>query len=287
MGSAASNIVSLSLPGIIAREDIQSGAQLVGGSMNAFLPPADPSLEDIQSAANLVSGSFTEIDPSFAEVSLLLHMDGSNGSTAFPDSSSNAFTMTRTGTPIVDTSAPEFGSGAMRVSTTPGFNAIHTAITAAGPLDMQAEDFTAEGWLKLDSGAISCLLLASNTTSAIHGGLEVTATIGGTMSIGISVVIAGVEYTVGTAAITATPGVWYSWAAVRQGTTLLAFLNGVASTPGACPAGAITSDTTMLVGGGVGGLGFSIIGELDEVRLTKGIARYLANYTPSGPFPNS
>jgi beta-lactam-binding protein with PASTA domain len=221
-------------------------------------------------------------DPNFADVSLLLHCDGTNGSTSFPDSSANAFAMTPSGV-TVDTSAPEFGTGAANFGSSFNSNTITTPITGGGPLDMQAGDFTVEGWVKLDSSAVSCLLVSSNTTGAIHGGFEVSANIGGTIDIGISLVIAGTRYAVGTTAITATPGVWYSWAAVRQGTEAMAFLNGVASLPVTIPVGAITSDTHIVVGG-VGGLGSSIVGEMDEIRITKGLARYTGNYTPAGPF---
>ena len=50
-------------------------------------------------------------DPNFSSVSLLLHMEGSNGSTTFIDSSSNALTVTANGNAKITTSTFKFGSG--------------------------------------------------------------------------------------------------------------------------------------------------------------------------------
>lgn len=49
-------------------------------------------------------------DPLFASVALLLHMDGTNGSTTFTDSSGTPKTVTANGNAQLSTSAPIFGS---------------------------------------------------------------------------------------------------------------------------------------------------------------------------------
>jgi hypothetical protein len=85
---------------------------------------------------------------------------------------------------------------------------------------------------------------------------------------------------------TYTPNVWTRYALVRSGTNLLAFVNGVLTST--------RTGFTQAVNFGYHGmaLGFNLInsqnyqGYMDEFRLTKGVARYLSNYTPSTtPFP--
>lgn len=52
-----------------------------------------------------------EKDPYFSSVSLLLHMNGSNGSTTFTDSSSNALTVTANGNAQISTAQSPFANG--------------------------------------------------------------------------------------------------------------------------------------------------------------------------------
>ena len=51
----------------------------------------------------------TSGDPFFSNVSLLLHMDGANGSTAFTDSGPNALTATVVGSSAIATAQSQFG----------------------------------------------------------------------------------------------------------------------------------------------------------------------------------
>lgn len=62
-------------------------------------------------------------DPYFSNVSLLLHMDGANGSTTFTDSGPNALTITPTGTTI-STSQAKYGASGY-------FNGTSAYLTAA------------------------------------------------------------------------------------------------------------------------------------------------------------
>jgi hypothetical protein len=216
-------------------------------------------------------------DPYFTSVSLLLHMDGTNGSTTFVDSSFNKFPMTTVGVASVDTSAPMFGTGAMNLTTANGSAGLSTPITAGGPLDMGANDFTVEGWFNYgyNSGLDSTLF--STYSTAGYGGMVVFAE---HSDVYFMVIIGVTQYACFSPTATLSTGVWHSWAAVRQGTSITAFLDGVAGTPVTIPAGAILTDLTM----GVGNQPLAanhFKGEMDEVRVTKGIARYSTNYTPA------
>ena len=52
-------------------------------------------------------------DVNFADVSLLLHGDGTSGSTTITDSSSNAVVVTANGNAQIDTAVKKFGTGSI------------------------------------------------------------------------------------------------------------------------------------------------------------------------------
>jgi Concanavalin A-like lectin/glucanases superfamily len=84
--------------------------------------------------------------------SLLLHMDGANGSTSFPDSSGNGLNGvvgngsngTGSGLVSVSTSIFKFGTGSANFS---GTGTLAIPFVPGGPLDTSSGDFTIEFWL--------------------------------------------------------------------------------------------------------------------------------------------
>ena len=93
---------------------------------------------------------------------------------------------------------------------------------------------------------------------------------------------AGNEAYVSTAsAVSFNTGQWYHIAIVRNGSPILIFVNGIsqATTVTQSP-GTLTNFSAVLsVGGAPVGLGYSVIGYLDEVRISK-VARWTSNFTP-------
>lgn len=78
---------------------------------------------------------------------------------------------------------------------------------------------------------------------------------------------------------------WYHVAVTRSGTTARLFLNGTqeASTTNSTD---ISPTTNLRIGESVGGVG-DFNGFIDDVRITKGVARYTANFTaPTKAFPD-
>ena len=87
-------------------------------------------------------------DEYFGSVSLLLHMDGSNGSTSFTDSSSNGFTITASGDAQITTTDPKFGTGCLTLDGTGDY--LSTPADAA--FAFGTNDFTVECWVYVNSG---------------------------------------------------------------------------------------------------------------------------------------
>jgi hypothetical protein len=78
---------------------------------------------------------------------------------------------------------------------------------------------------------------------------------------------------------TITTGVWIHWAICRSGNTLYPFKNGVLGTTVSISQTLNSPTSAVTVGGAVAG-GGEWIGYIDELRITKGYARYTANFTP-------
>ena len=83
-------------------------------------------------------------------------------------------------------------------------------------------------------------------------------------------------------------GTWYSFAVVRSGNAWYGYVDGVRTTLAASTSGTVHNDTNSLRIGGDSN-GRVVDGWLDEIRITKGVARYTgASYTPTTEaFPDS
>ena len=83
-------------------------------------------------------------DPNFANVELLLHGDGTNGSTTFTDDSNSSRTITASGNAQIDTAIKKFGSGSAE------FDGTNSKLIVSGnPLG--SGDFTIEFWIYSES----------------------------------------------------------------------------------------------------------------------------------------
>jgi hypothetical protein len=80
---------------------------------------------------------------------------------------------------------------------------------------------------------------------------------------------------------------WKNIALTRQGNTFRGFVDGVLI--GTTTLSSTTTATgTAYIGTDISGSGEIFVGYLDEIRITKGVARYTSNFTPpTAPFPNS
>lgn len=210
-------------------------------------------------------------DPSFASVSLLLRMDGSNGSTTITDNSSNAHTITVFGNAQLTTADKKYGTAALTLDGTGDY----VMTPADADFAFGTGDFTVECWCKPTvvnsndglftfGGLSSGLFLASFTSNWYLG----TAGSGGT-NMGA-----------------ATAGSWRHIAVTRSGTSLRLFINGT-------QLGSTLTNSTNLTGnqlkiGYYYDSTFGFVGLIDEFRVTKGIARYTSNFTaPTAAFPGA
>ena len=218
-------------------------------------------LRRVMIAANPTGGG----DPHWANVMLLAKFDGANASTSFADSSSFARVMTGAGAAALSTARQQFGPSSLLLNGANG-NYVSASVPA------MAGDFTAECWGYLtDSGSSREVFTLPGNVSVYRRGLDNRISI-----------YAG-SITPGTNSFP--PNVFQHVALTRSGTALRLFLNGAleatATYGTALPAGVLTI-------GAYSGGSEAWIGNIDEFRLTAGVARYTAAFTPpAAPFPTS
>jgi len=253
-------------------------------------------------------------DPFYEDVVLLLHFDGN-----IVDSSIYAHPMVLTASGSVDTSdPPKFGSGTFlnpdAVTTGGSSCRLVTAYNQNDPIDILSgsEDFTIEGWVNLFSGTSTAQFpiveIGGDQASFSGPGGSASAVIirvarngggnAGSMSADTGIQQNGTGAGWGAvstsgAGITIVPGTWYHFAVCRQNTLAHLFFDGNRVADGNSAwinypffntAHYVTVGRTATVSGG------QCPTRVDELRITKGIARYNAansTYTiPTAPsFP--
>jgi len=200
-------------------------------------------------------------DPNFSSVVLLLHMDGADGSTTFTDVKGHP--VTPVGNAKISTTESRFGGASGHFDGTGDF-----VSTAASP-DF---DFNGTGPFTIEAWVNGTGTFWSNDSF----GLVLSIQNGSELRLWIVDVLPW--NFVGTVAGVVTDG-WHHVALSYDGTTYRVFVDGVQS---------FSVDGTMsqqappqcIIGSYAGGVEPFFNGYLDEVRVTKGVARYTASFTP-------
>lgn len=221
--------------------------------------------------------SLTPVDPYFAKVSLLMHMDGTPGGTLFPDTIGN--TVTTVGTGITTSATSKFGQSALFAPGTAGAHLDVSNVTAFG-----TGDFTIEFWMNPTSVATDLRSMLDNNLA--QGETQQWFSLQQNSSNGITLGYNAAQAIV-TAANIISVGSWTHIALTRVGTAVRLFANGVIVGTYTIPIANIFGGNTILnIGQQGSGLRY-YQGYLDELRITKGVARYTANFTvPTEAFPS-
>jgi hypothetical protein len=226
-----------------------------------------------------------DTDPNFANVVALLHFDGADGATTFTDNSpgSPSRIWTPSGAAQIDTDQSKFG-GASGL-----FDGTTDYLTTSDDADLElgSGDFTIEGWIRPNSvtGQHNFLAKYSGTGFGAFGiDTETTTAKFYAGSTGTSW---DITTNSGKSFGTVATGTWYHFAITRSGSDWFAFLDGVEGATWSSAAAILATNTPVTIGANADGtVGFN--GWIDEIRITKGVARYTSNFTPpSAAFPDS
>ena len=231
-------------------------------------------------------------DVSLSSVSLLLHMDGADSGTTFTDSSAIANVMVASGLAKTATAAAKFAptGGQFSSAVQVGAAYVRTPVTVGGPLDLNTGDFTVEVWANVPQGSTNGLATIFDLTNQFSSGFRMY-----TISDGRVVVQGFGGFTSVVVAPTPLSSVsyntWHHIAFVRNGVKFYLFFDGIKTDSGFTYAGSGgTAGDFLWVGASANSNIQStwFNGYLDEMRITKGIARYTADFLPcTCPFPDT
>lgn len=211
-------------------------------------------------------------DPYWTNVISLLHLDGSDGSTSIIDVKGK--TWTANGTAQLDTARSKFGTASLLLDGT-GLGIFTSATAGTGP---GTGDFTYECWVYRTRTVTSeVLICARNATASSFGNV-------------LAIRSGALAYSNGSAWLATSIQVplnqWSHVAACRASGTLRLFIDGVSGLQTSL-ANSYPAPDTINIGSYDNSTVETFAGSIDEVRLTNGVARYTANFTPpSAPFPN-
>lgn len=230
-------------------------------------------------------------DPYFSNVSLLLHMDGSNGSTTFTDSSPSPKTVTANLNAQISTSQSKFGGASGYFGNANSYSGLTIPYSSA--FDFGAGDFTIECFVYKLSDNSNYSRIWSANADIYH---QVDILIGNTGALAVTGTTTGSSWNAfsnSNIAIVSNNQLVHI-AVVRSGGNVYAFIDGVRYTltttlgTSALVNGSGGATTRSIGGQTAGASARSLNGYIDEFRVTKGVARYTANFTPpTAAFPNS
>jgi hypothetical protein len=220
----------------------------------------------------------TPVDPQFGSVSLLLHGNGTNGSTTITDSSPTPKTVTAVGNAQISTAQSKFGGASIAFDNAGDY----LTLASNSAFAFGTGDFTIEFWVYMNSLKAGINFINSNsgsgsgTNSVIFGLNDSNA----------------LEYYINGASRISDPvalstSSWVHVALCRGSGTSRIFKNGLQVGTSFADTQTVNSANTFLIGTRNDNLSFSFNGYIDDLRITKGVARYTANFTPpTAPFPD-
>jgi hypothetical protein len=150
-------------------------------------------------------------------------------------------------------------------------------------LDLTTGDFTVEAWIYTNTIAAGVAVFAYRGSTAVTLSTDIQWSM---YRNGSSLIVrpysSTTDYTINIGTIAA--NTWYHVAFTRSGSTFRGFLNGTVSATTQTISGSLNNNATWsgsIIGSmteGVVDRGFN--GYIDDLRITKGVARYTSNFTP-------
>lgn len=221
--------------------------------------------------------------PTGVGVSLLLHADGAEDSTVFTDSSLNNLSITAAGNARIKTDTKKFGIGSAY------FDGNGDYLMCQGTESLLGNgNFTFEFWVWFSNKTFQSI---TNTSPHHSFGISFNRYNDNKICLFIG---DGSFWLRGLIAENALPNdVWHHVAVVADNGTMRLYQNGISQTLSPAPEIGGANNVTPTGSGSqlfIGSSSFEgeyLQGYLDDLRITKGIASYTANFTPpTSAFPN-
>jgi hypothetical protein len=217
----------------------------------------------------------TPVDPQFTSVSLLLHGNGANGSTTITDNSPSPKTVTAVGNAQISTAQSKFGGASIAFDGTGDY----LTLPSESAFQFGTGNFTVEMWMyRAPVSNVGYLIDARNSSQTTNWAIYKDSGTNGITWFNGSVTL-----------VDPTPiaaNTWTHIAFARQGTSLRYYINGVAYNIYTDTTNYSVSPTISYIGSRFNGAD-QLNANIDDLRITKGVARYTANFTPpTAPFPD-
>jgi hypothetical protein len=238
---------------------------LFAGCISSYKKPSSPQLPDQY----------------FNNVSLLLHMNGANGGSVFTDNSPRSKTANFIDNPITRTDKFKFPPSSFFGDTTTSNNGSAIWFASNPDFGFGTGEFTIEFF-------INTIYITSSRRTVMSFGES-------TGSAKITIYAAKLEwFTYSSYVLQSTDianGAWRHVAITRKNSTYYLFIDGKKVSESAT-AGSVDMPANLLIVGAGNRASLStrsaFPGWLDDIRITKGVARYTADFTPpTEPFPDS
>ena len=222
------------------------------------------------------SGKLAGGDPYFNSTVALLETTGTNGqqNNTFLDSSTNNFTITRTGTPTQGTFSPfsQTGWGGNFNGTA---DYLSTPSASGGVLDLTTVSvFTVEAWVYFN--AFNGATIISNRNALSTSGFDFRVNATGTVTFYYTTIAASNIVTTTTLVL----NTWNHVAIVRNGANATIFINGVNSVTSSAFVNGINGAQAISIGNNVSSAAF-FNGYISNLRVLNGTALYTSNFIPS------
>ena len=219
-------------------------------------------------------------DVYYPQTSLLMHFNGTNGSTTMTDNSKNNTTVTSNNGAAISTVQNKFGGSSVLFDGTNDY----LSITDTDSLRLGSTAYTIEAWIYLNSlpnpGPWS--IFQQNQHIGAGNFLELIVYFsGGSYYLEANLYNSSVyKYSVNRT-VTNLLNVWHHVALIWTGTTVYVSFDGVLSAGVSYSGNDAPSTPTSYIGIYYAATSYYFNGYIDELRITKGIARYTSNFTSS------
>lgn len=209
-----------------------------------------------------------KVAPSFA--GLLLHMDGADASTSFPDSSGNGHIVTVFGNAQVDTAESQFGGASLLLA---GAGDDYLQLDGSSDFAFGTGDFTIDLWAHFVTNNDSIIY-----DSRDSGGDGPYVTLWRTATTSLIIYVDGViEINAGTISI----DTWHHIAMTRASGTSRGFIDGTEVGSWSDSTDYANNANRPVIGANGPNVSVNAVdGWIDEVRVIKGTAAWTSNFTP-------
>jgi hypothetical protein len=211
--------------------------------------------------------------------SALLHMDGAEHSTTFIDETEKVWTPL--GNVEMDADQYRFGSASAY------FDGAGDFLRTASHDDFKfgSGDFTIDMWVRLNTTSGVHTLIAKRSSSSAYGPFVLQANNGQWQFVASNT---GTSWAFNMKSGAAVANQWHHVAVVRHGNAWNLYVDGISVANVTTSSISVTSNATAVSIGANNDGSFPLNGQIDELRVSKGIARWTENFTPPDmPYGNT